>query len=283
MNKAGLYVFLSAIVHLGMLSVPASFHLAEPPRIDEIELVDFPSGQSTSFPFAKTQKATLPVPAANSQKHQNSHFRNSSESNLPNSFAKISNTNLNETSIPQSSSAIPAPVKPSVEQKTAQSSTSEPQSVDKPSTLPAPSNTQVPKPSGVQPAPRPAIGIPKPEPKAETIPSFTGSTAPKRSTGPTTVSSGNTSEAKATSDIPKPIYPPLARKKEIEGTVKLSVEVLPNGRTGQVKIIKSSGRRDLDQAAIRALKSYEKWEPAVQAGKKVSSWLSWEVQFKLVD
>jgi|GEM_PF-2947963 len=91
------------------------------------------------------------------------------------------------------------------------------------------------------------------------------------------------SQARAIGDIPKPVYPPLARRKGIEGTVILSVEVLANGRTGQVKVVKSSGRKDMDQAAVAALKSFHEWQPKIENGKKVTSWLTYEVQFKLKD
>lgn len=91
------------------------------------------------------------------------------------------------------------------------------------------------------------------------------------------------SQARAIGDIPKPVYPPLARRKGIEGTVTLSVEVLANGRTGQVKVVKSSGRKDMDQAAVNALKNFHEWQPKIENGKKVTSWLTYEVQFKLKD
>lgn len=277
MNKAGLYLFLSAIVHLGVLLLPAGLQLAEPPQMDEIELVDFQNRESTSFPLAKTGEA---APVADPQRQQNSHLNNPLEEKKPNSFTKVSQANPQEAIIPQPSSTAPTPLQPSVrEQETVQPGTSaaKPQNLDKPGTLQPGSNSKVPY--GTKPVSEPAVGIPNA--KAETTPS--PGTAAKKSTEPAAATGGPGFAAYAKSPIPKPLYPPLARKKGIEGTVKLAVEVLPNGHTGQVKVIKSSGRHDLDQAAIKALKNFHNWQPKVENGREVGSWLNWDVQFRLVD
>lgn len=46
-------------------------------------------------------------------------------------------------------------------------------------------------------------------------------------------------------------YPEQARAKEIYGELRLMVALLPNGEVQEVKILKSSGQKLLDQAAVR--------------------------------
>jgi len=53
-----------------------------------------------------------------------------------------------------------------------------------------------------------------------------------------------------------PEYPYVARKLKYEGRVTLGIEVLPNGRTGRVRVIKSSGREVLDLSAVRAARQW---------------------------
>lgn len=60
---------------------------------------------------------------------------------------------------------------------------------------------------------------------------------------------------------PSPAYPITARTKGQEGVVLLSVEVLANGRTGQVQVKKSSGYTLLDQSAQNAIRTW-RFEPA---------------------
>jgi periplasmic protein TonB len=60
---------------------------------------------------------------------------------------------------------------------------------------------------------------------------------------------------------PSPPYPMAARNRGQEGLVLLTVEVLANGRTGQVAVKKSSGYALLDQSAQNAVRSW-RFEPA---------------------
>ena len=52
---------------------------------------------------------------------------------------------------------------------------------------------------------------------------------------------------------PPPIYPRLGRQLGCEGTVLLEVEVRPDGRTGTITILASSGYDLLDVAAMEAV------------------------------
>jgi protein TonB len=54
----------------------------------------------------------------------------------------------------------------------------------------------------------------------------------------------------------KPHYPSVARRRGYEGKVVLEVEVLGTGKVGQIKIVKSSGFKVLDRAAIKSVKNW---------------------------
>lgn len=78
----------------------------------------------------------------------------------------------------------------------------------------------------------------------------------------------------------EPVYPFLARKMGYEGTVILDIEVLADGRVGEVKIVESSGYELLDRAAIEAVKRWT-FIPAQRDGKAVRSVVRQKVVFKL--
>ncbi len=54
-----------------------------------------------------------------------------------------------------------------------------------------------------------------------------------------------------------PTYPPLARLRGYQGVTVLSVEVLADGRVGQVGIKRSTGHEILDRTALEAVRSVE--------------------------
>ena len=59
----------------------------------------------------------------------------------------------------------------------------------------------------------------------------------------------------------RPAYPILARMRGYEGMVLLAVQVLTDGRAGEVRIKKSSGYALLDQSALNAVRAW-RFEPA---------------------
>jgi protein TonB len=63
-----------------------------------------------------------------------------------------------------------------------------------------------------------------------------------------------------------PRYPDEARRRGIEGTVVLRIEVLENGTVGDISALTSSGSELLDSAAIEAVKQ-SAFEPATVDGK----------------
>ena len=78
----------------------------------------------------------------------------------------------------------------------------------------------------------------------------------------------------------KPRYPESARRAGAQGVTTLRVRVLENGRVGEVLVEQSAGFRDLDLAAMEAVK---KWlfEPAKRGKDAVSVWVMLPVKFEL--
>jgi TonB family protein len=78
----------------------------------------------------------------------------------------------------------------------------------------------------------------------------------------------------------KPRYPESARRAGAQGVTTLRVRVLENGRVGEVVVDQSAGFRDLDFAAMEAVK---KWlfEPARRGKEAVSVWVMLPVKFEL--
>ena len=79
-----------------------------------------------------------------------------------------------------------------------------------------------------------------------------------------------------------PVYPEMARKKEIEGNVIIQALVDKKGEVVKVKIGKSSGHKLLDKAAATAAKDF-KYSPALQNKQPVAVWVSYRVSFQLDD
>jgi TonB family protein len=78
----------------------------------------------------------------------------------------------------------------------------------------------------------------------------------------------------------KPRYPESARRAGVQGVTLLRVRVMENGRVGEVVVDQSAGFRDLDFAAMEAVK---KWlfEPAHRGKEAVSVWVMLPVKFEL--
>jgi len=84
------------------------------------------------------------------------------------------------------------------------------------------------------------------------------------------------------SNNPRPSYPPLARRRGLEGRVLLRTEVLPDGRSGRVSILSSSGSTLLDHAAEDAVRHWH-FVPARAGDRPVPAELDVPVLFRLTD
>lgn len=76
------------------------------------------------------------------------------------------------------------------------------------------------------------------------------------------------------------VYPESAGENDITGRVVIQVVINSDGSIGDVTI-KESAHPDLDQEAIRVVKSSPKWTPATKNGKKVASTLEFPMNFVL--
>lgn len=81
-------------------------------------------------------------------------------------------------------------------------------------------------------------------------------------------------------DNAPPVYPSQARRNGMEGAVILSVEVLPDGAVGDLRVKRTSGHPILDSAAIEAVKAW-RFHPATRLGKPVTSRVEIPVRFSL--
>ena len=81
-------------------------------------------------------------------------------------------------------------------------------------------------------------------------------------------------------DNPKPLYPRVAIQRGWQGTCILEIQILTDGTVGTIVLLKTSGRKLLDQSAIRAVRNW-KFEPATKKGKTIKSKLKVPIEFKL--
>jgi protein TonB len=77
-----------------------------------------------------------------------------------------------------------------------------------------------------------------------------------------------------------PHYPETARREGAEGVMTLRFEVLTSGRVGTVQVQRSTGRPDLDRAAVEAIKTWL-FEPARREKEPVAVWVILPVRFEL--
>lgn len=81
---------------------------------------------------------------------------------------------------------------------------------------------------------------------------------------------------------PKPPYPMVARRMGYHGTVVLDVEVLAEGRAGEVTLHKSCGYEILDKSAIQTVKTW-RFLPARRFGQPVTQNFLVPIKFSLED
>ena len=79
---------------------------------------------------------------------------------------------------------------------------------------------------------------------------------------------------------PKPPYPVEARKKGMEGEVLLRVEVLANGRVGEIEVKRSSGHDMLDRSALSTVKQW-RFIPANRGNGSIPCWVNIPIKFQL--
>jgi protein TonB len=79
---------------------------------------------------------------------------------------------------------------------------------------------------------------------------------------------------------PKPPYPWIARRRGYEGVVVLKVEILSDGRVGEVRTKRSSGHPILDRSALKTVKKW-KFIPAKRGDEPIRVWAEIPIKFQL--
>jgi periplasmic protein TonB len=77
-----------------------------------------------------------------------------------------------------------------------------------------------------------------------------------------------------------PSYPATARRSGVQGTTHLRVQVLADGRVGEIVVEVSAGHPDLDRAATDAIRRWH-FEPARKGPDAVATWVLLPVEFRL--
>jgi protein TonB len=78
----------------------------------------------------------------------------------------------------------------------------------------------------------------------------------------------------------QPTYPPMAYRNREEGSVLVRANIDANGVPADVTLVRRSGSRDLDDAALAAVRQWH-FRPAIENGKAVASAVEVPVDFKL--
>lgn len=78
----------------------------------------------------------------------------------------------------------------------------------------------------------------------------------------------------------RPRYPESARREGIEGITFLKFEIRADGTVGKALVERSAGHRDLDLAAIEAVKLW-RFDPARRGNQPIAAWVTLPVRFEL--
>jgi protein TonB len=81
--------------------------------------------------------------------------------------------------------------------------------------------------------------------------------------------------------LTQPPYPPARIRFNDEGAVELEIYVLPNGRVGDARVLKSSGFEDFDRSALEEARRSWRMLPATRDGEPFAQWYRLRVVFKL--
>ncbi|MBJ6977935.1 energy transducer TonB [Luteimonas sp. MC1895] len=100
-----------------------------------------------------------------------------------------------------------------------------------------------------------------------------------RTTAPAPASAGPDREASPLARV-EPEYPVEAYRRREEGTVLVGANVGADGRPASVEVIRRSGSRALDQAAVDAVRQWT-FEPAVRGGRTVAADVQVPVTFRI--
>jgi protein TonB len=81
--------------------------------------------------------------------------------------------------------------------------------------------------------------------------------------------------------LSQPPYPPTDRREGNQGSVDVEIYVMPDGRVGDARIVKSSGFERLDQVTLDEARRSWRMLPATRNGEPFAQWHRLRVVFKL--
>lgn len=132
-----------------------------------------------------------------------------------------------------------------------------------------------------KPEPKPRIIEPEAPPAPEPVVQEETPPAPAMETPPSPVQLDAEPDYRADYlNNPRPPYPLVARRMGYQGKVVLNVEVLAEGKAGEVKLQTSSGFDILDRAALQTVKTW-KFSPATRFGQPITQWFLVPIKFSL--
>ena len=76
-------------------------------------------------------------------------------------------------------------------------------------------------------------------------------------------------------------YPESARKDYVQGRTYCHAVINKDGSVSDVVVVKSSGRGDLDEEAVRIVSNMPLWDPALLEGKEVRAICTIPVTFRI--
>jgi protein TonB len=79
---------------------------------------------------------------------------------------------------------------------------------------------------------------------------------------------------------PAPEYPEIAMERGWEGKVLMKVHVLPNGKPDSITVVKSSGQKMLDDAAVKTVRQWS-FVPAKRGDTPIAGWVTVPINFNL--
>lgn len=94
-----------------------------------------------------------------------------------------------------------------------------------------------------------------------------------------TAQNGPTQAPRLAAGNPTPRYPASALRAGVGGTVMVRAQLDASGQPVDVDLVRRSGNRDLDRAALQAVRKW-RFEPAMRNGKAVASTVQVPVDFK---
>lgn len=81
--------------------------------------------------------------------------------------------------------------------------------------------------------------------------------------------------------LSQPPYPASEQRMGIEGAVDVEIYVLPDGKVGDARVIRSSGSERMDQATLDEAKRRWRLVPATRDGTPFAQWYRLRVKFEL--